>query len=171
MWAYPSIAERFSEFHETVNPFAVFVWHKSVPFTVHASACNRRSPILMCINYHQKDALLAMDERVCIARALRARVPTSDDLWKPISWPVSNHIRNLDIIDPAVPEIQKVGMHVRTCARAPHPVRGNPLADWFSTKHKIWAQTAQPFLRYRNRVSTCARAHVPPPSSWEHLSW
>ena len=36
---------------------------------------------------------------------------TSDDLWKPISRLVSNHIPNLDIIGPALPEIQKVGVH------------------------------------------------------------
>ena len=59
------------------------------------------------------NALLAMDERVRIARALLARVPLT--ILETYQLTRLQPHTELVIIGPPVPEIQKVGVHVRTC--------------------------------------------------------
>ena len=51
-------------------------------------------------------------------------------------------------------------LHVHCGARLPVMTCGNLSVDPSPTTYRIWTLPAQPFLRYRKWVCTCARTHV-----------
>ena len=96
------------------------------------------------------------------ARAHVQRHPTHD-LWEASSpWPPT-HTPKLNSIGRAIPEIQKRGLHVRTCRDTPSMTCGKHLVHDSHLTHQNWTQSAEPFLRYRSAVCTCARAEIPHP--------
>ena len=94
-------------------------------------------------------------KRVCTC----ARVDTTHpDLCKARIYWAPSHTQNLNVILPAVCEIWKRGVHVRTCRCTPPQTCGNHLSNGSLVTHKIWTQSAQSFARCGGRVCTCARA-------------
>ena len=69
-----------------------------------------------------------------------------------------SHAPNLNTIRPAVCEIWKTGVHVRTCRCTPPQTCVKHLSNGSLATHQIWTQSAQPFARSGKRVCTCARA-------------
>ena len=88
------------------------------------------------------------------ARCARAHVQryTTHDLWKAhSSWPTT-HSPNSNTIGQAVPEIQKRGVHVRTCRRR-YPAAMpfvKCIANGHPTTYQISTQSAEPLLSYSN---------------------
>ena len=81
---------------------------------------------------------------------------------KPSSWPPI-HTPKLNPIGQTVPEIQKRRLHVRTCRDTPPMTCVKHLVHELQPTHQNWAQSTEPFLRYRNAVCTRARAETPHP--------
>ena len=69
-----------------------------------------------------------------------------------------SHAPNLNSIRPAVCEIWKTRVHVRTCRCTPPQTCVKHLSNGSLATHQIWTQSAQPFARSGKRVCTCARA-------------
>ena len=107
------------------------------------------------------------DTEVRSARAHVQRYPTHDLCEAPSSWPPS-HTPKLNPIGRAVPEIQKCGLHVRTCRDTPPLTCVKRLVHDPQLTHQNWTLSAEPFLRYRSAVCTCACAEIPHP--WHVLS-
>ena len=78
------------------------------------------------------------------------------------------HIPNLNTIGQADPEIQKCGLHVRTCRDTPPMTCVKHLVHDPQLTHENWTQSAKPIRRYRSAVCTCARAEISHP--WLVLS-
>ena len=100
-----------------------------------------------------------------------AEMPHSThDLWivESTYLVTPTHIPNLNTIGQADPEIQKCGLHVRTCRDTPPMTCVKHLVHDLNLTHQNWTQSAEPFLRYRSAVCTCARAEIPHP--WLVLS-
>ena len=72
-----------------------------------------------------------------------------------------SHIPNLNTIGQADSEIQKYGLHVRTCRDTPPMTCVEHLVHDPQLTHQNWTQSAEPFLRYRSAVCSCARAEIP----------
>ena len=90
--------------------------------------------------------------------------PTSG-MCKAFIWWVPSHTQSLNAIHPAVCEIWKTGMHVRTCRFTPTLTCLKVIASWSLSTHQIWTQSGQPSWSYRWRgclrhplLGTC---HVP----------
>ena len=66
---------------------------------------------------------------------------------------------NLNTIRPAVCEIWKTGVHVRTCRCTPHQTCGKHLSNGSLVTHQIWTQSGQPLWSYRGRG--CLRHPLP----------
>ena len=67
--------------------------------------------------------------------------------------------QNLNAILPAVCEIWKRGVHVRTCRCTPPQTCGKHLSDGSLVTHQIWTQSGQPLRSYRGRG--CFRHPLP----------
>ena len=73
------------------------------------------------------------------------------------------HKLKLNPIGQADPQIQKCGLHVRTCRDTPPMTCVKHLVHDPQLTHQNWTQSAEPFLRYRSAVCTCARAEIQHP--------
>ena len=76
----------------------------------------------------------------------------------PIYW-ANSHTQNLNAILPAVCEIWKRGLHVRTCRCTPPQTCGKHLSNGSLVTHQIWTQSGQPLWSYRGRG--CLRHPLP----------
>ena len=85
---------------------------------------------------------------------------THPDLRKARIYWAPSHTQNLNAILPAVCEIWKRGVHLRTCRRTPPQTCRKHLSNGPLDTHKIWTQSSQPFARSGKRVCTCARAYA-----------
>ena len=95
-------------------------------------------------------------EKGC-ARAHVQMHPTHD-LWKAPCWLPPTQTPNFNTIGQAIPEMQKRGVHVRTCRDIPPMTCGKHIVHGPQPTHQIRTQSVKPFLRYRSAVCTCARA-------------
>ena len=102
------------------------------------------------------------DTETRCARAHVQRYPTHELCKACSSWPPT-HTPKLNSIGQAAPEIQKRGLHVRTCRDTQPMTCGKHLGNESKPTHQIWIQSAEPFVRYRSAVCTCARAEISHP--------
>ena len=84
---------------------------------------------------------------------------STSDMRKALIWWVPSHTPNLNTIRPAVCEMWKTGVHVRTCRCSPPQTCGQHLFNGSLVTHQIWTQSGQPLWSYRGRG--CLR-HPPP---------
>ena len=134
---------------------------------VHVRTC-RCTPHLTCVSVLSNGSLAAHQvqtqsaqqfarygKRVCTCARADATHP---DLCKARIYWAPSHTQNLNAILPAVCEIWKRGVHVRTCWCTPPQTCVKHLSNGSLATHQIWTQSAQPFARSGKRVCTCARA-------------
>ena len=95
-------------------------------------------------------------KRVCTCAPADAIHP---DLCKARIYWAPSHTQNLNAILPAVCEISKRGVHVRTCRCTPPQTCGKHLSNGSLVTHQIWTQSGQPLWSYRGRG--CLRHPLP----------
>ena len=134
---------------------------------VHVRTC-RCTPHLTCVSLLSNGSLAAHQvqtqsaqqfarygKRMCTCARADATHP---DLCKARIYWAPSHTQNLNAILPAVCEIWKRGVHVRTCRCTPPQTCRKHLSNGPLVTHKIWTQSSQPFARSGKGMCTCARA-------------